>query len=628
MDVEAPQAVPPIPSGTEHPGPDWIVAIGASAGGLEAMRPLLRGLRATGRVAYLIAQHRSATAPEALTEILARECQLPVALIAGGEKPGPDRVYVAPPGHHLEVRDGRLTLGEPTAEGGVVPSIDTLFASLAQGYRDRAVGVLLSGTGHDGTRGAQAIRGAGGRVLVQLPASAGQDAMVESALAAGIVDEALCPEDLAARLNALGEGPRPPRGPAVGGIDDGTLREVLGLVHDATDTDFGHYREPTLRRQTLRRMAALGLTDMQDYLRLLRSDPQEAQSLRQAFMISVSAFFRDSEVFAALGKALDELIAGRQPEEPIRVWVPGCATGEEAYSIAALIAERLDPDGGKGLVGGEAQIFATDLDAEAIRIARAGVYPRAALDSMDPHLRERFFTAGRDTVRVVKALRELCVFAEHDLLRHPSFTHMDLVSCRNVLIYFDPQVQQEVLARFHYALAPGGLLLLGKSECSESVQRLFEPLDGASRIYRRRDLPTPMPNQTRWETTAPPPSRSWPPDQPARDAERAMRDLLLEQICSGQRPGRRPTQALTLPRPRGAVSDPAQGAGGLLPAGTLRSGAAQRGAQRRAPGPPPGPDRGPRARHPGGDRRRDGPGPGRGPPGGTRRLPRARRPWS
>ena len=358
------------------------------------MRPLLRGLVPTGRVAYLVAQHRCPSSGEGLTEILARDCPLPVAAVADGEAIRPDRVYVPPPGHHLEVRTGHLHLTPPTADGGVVPSIDALFASLAETYGPQAVGVLLSGTGHDGTRGAQAIRHAGGLVLAQSLDSAGQGGMVESALAAGTVDEALGPDDLAERLNALGEGPAVPRSVSPrAAVDDDTLGALLALVQEATETDFSQYKEPTLRRQVLRRMASLGLTAAADYLSRVRDDPDEARVLRQRFMISVSAFFRDTEVFAALDQALVGVVAGHPVGEAIRVWVPGCASGEEAYSIAALLAARL---GGQPS-DREVQVFATDLDAAADPrrprrglpqgqrgrggpgVARALLHPRAGL---------------------------------------------------------------------------------------------------------------------------------------------------------------------------------------------------------------------------------------------------------
>ena len=439
----------------------------------------------------------------------------------------PDCVLVTPAGKHAEVHDGRVHLSEPGSEAGVVPSIDRLFESLARGYGDRAIGVLLSGTGHDGTRGAEAIRLAGGRVLVQLPDSATQGGMAQSALSAGIVCDSLTPDGLADWLNDMdreneanpvdGIGPPP--------IDGATLRALLDLVQDATQTDFTRYKEPTLRRQVLRRIAALRLASADDYLRLVRANPGEARLLRQSFMISVTGFFRDAGVFETLRKVLDSLADARQPGESVRVWVPGCATGEEAYSIAAILADRL----GERLSQVEVQVFATDLDTEAIQIARTGVYPRSSLEGLDSRLRERFFTEGRDSARVAKTLRELCVFAEHDLLRHPPFTRMDLVSCRNVLIYFNAALQAELLGRFHYALKPGGLLLLGKSECTETVNRLFEPLDTASRLYRRRDVSSPPLPHAHWGSSVlpPGPAVAASADFRALDTDAAMRDLLL-----------------------------------------------------------------------------------------------------
>ncbi|AUB82017.1 PAS domain S-box protein [Candidatus Thiodictyon syntrophicum] len=506
----------------------WVVGIGSSAGGLEAMRPLVRELRPAGLATYIVAQHFPRASADNLTEILGRDCPLRVKRIEDGEPLRPDQVFVTPPGRHVEVRDGRLRLLEPGADAGVVPSIDTLFESLAQGYGVHAVGVLLSGTGHDGTRGAEAIRRAGGRVLVQRPDSAAQGGMAQSALTAGLANDSLAPQDLAAWLNTIDEEPAgdQPAATALTEIDDQTLKELLTLVAAASQTDFSRYKEATLRRQVLRRMGALRLACPSDYLRFMRANPDEALVLRQHFMISVSAFFRDPGVFAALRGVLGALVAAARPPGPIRVWVPGCAGGEEAYSIAAILADLL----GERLPQVGAQVFATDLDAQAIAAARAGVYPRTRLEGLDAGLCERFFVEGRDALRVSKTLRELCVFAEHDLLRHPPFTHMDLVSCRNVLIYFSAALQEELYAKFHYALNPGGLLLLGKAECGETVSRLFEPVDLESRIYRRRDLPTPPLAHRHWGGAA---SRFAEPSRPpaevrTRDTEGTMHALLVQ----------------------------------------------------------------------------------------------------
>ena len=474
----------------------------------------------------LIAPHEVATIVQ--PDSPRRDCPLRVKRIEDGELLRPDQVFVTPPGRHVEVRDGRLRLLEPGADAGVVPSIDTLFESLAQGYGVYAVGVLLSGTGHDGTRGAEAIRRGGGRVLVQRPDSAAQGGMAQSALTAGLANESLGPEDLAAWLNAVDEEPPGglPTAAALADIDDQTLKELLALVTAASQTDFSRYKEATLRRQILRRIGALRLAGPADYLRVMRANPDEALVLRQHFMISVSTFFRDPAVFAALRGVLETVVAAARPREPIRVWVPGCAGGEEAYSIAAILADLL----GERLPQVGAQVFATDLDAQAITAARAGAYPRTRLEGLDAGLCARFFVEGRDALRVSKTLRELCVFAEHDLLRHPPFTHMDLVSCRNVLIYFSAALQEELYAKFHYALNPGGLLLLGKAECGETVSRLFEPVDLESRIYRRRDLPTPPLAHRHWGGAA---SRFAEPSRPpaagrTRDTEASLHALLSQ----------------------------------------------------------------------------------------------------
>ncbi len=504
----------------------WVVAIGASAGGLEAVRPLLRRLHPTGRVAYVFAQHLPRTGADHLTEILSRGAALQVKPIEHGEVLLPDLFYLAPPGSHVEVRDGRLWLSPPETASGVVPSIDRLFQSLARDCGARAVGVLLSGGGHDGTLGAAAIREAGGRLLIQRPDTARQQAMPESAQAAGPVDESLAPEALAGWLNALGVEPPPAGGPGhpSGGIDDATFAELLALVNGVGRTDFGSYKEATLRRQMRRRMSALGIGAQADYLARVRADPEEQARLAQSLTVSVSALFRDPEVFRTLHRVLAEQVAALPAGDRFRVWVPGCAGGEEVYSIAAILVELL----GERLPDAGVLVFGTDLDARAIETARAGVYPAAVLGGAPPGLRTHFLPALHDLVRVSKTLRECCVFAEHDLLRHPAFPHLDLVSCRNVLMYLDAEAQSRVLARFHYGLNPGGLLLLGTAECGESVGALFEPLDRHSHLYRRRDIASPyVPTEvSRCEVLATPTGapRGAPPRE---EPESALRALIL-----------------------------------------------------------------------------------------------------
>ena len=336
------------------------------------------------------------------------------------------------------------------------------------------------------------------------------------------------PEPVDAEGTPLGQ-PGPPaeaaaeRAPA--GIDDRTFADLLALVNEANRTDFGRYKEATLQRQMRRRMTALGIGTAADYVAYVQANPEEQGLLAQHLTVSVSAFFRDPEVFRTLRDALAQRIAAAPEGGPIRVWVPGCAGGEEAYSIAAILADLL----GERLPDYGVQVFGTDLDAQAIATARAGLYPVSSLEGLAPGLRERFLPERRDLVRVSKTLRECCLFAEHDLLRHPPFSRLDLVSCRNVLIYLDADAQAQVLARFHHGLNPGGLLLLGKAESGDAASGLFEPLDPSHRLYRRRDVATPILLHESWPKagTTPAAAGAARGAPKAEDAEAGLRDLIL-----------------------------------------------------------------------------------------------------
>ncbi|MDS4069504.1 MAG: PAS domain S-box protein, partial [Candidatus Competibacter sp.] len=507
------------------------VGIGASAGGLEALRPLIARLSPTGRTVYFLALHQLADQPSALTELLAHDARLAVRTAVDGQPVAPDRVWVIPPGWDLTVRGECIRLAAPPADAHS-PSIDRLFVSLAESYGDRAVGVLLSGTGHDGTEGGKAIHAAGGRVIVQRPASAQYADLPAAAIQAGIVERQLDIAEIADYLNALDEAPVVPAPPATesSSPDTATLfQELLQRVLEATRMDATHYKEGTLRRQIERRMAALRLPSLEDYLGFVRVNPDEIRLLQQSFIISVTDFFRDPSVFGLLRRAIAGLVAAKQPGDAIRAWVPGSATGEEAYSIAIVLADVL----GERLAQFDVRVLATDLDPNAIQTARAGVYPRSALENLDADLRERYFVSQGRALRVGRAIRERCVFASHDLVHQPPFLGLDLISCRNVLIYFQPGLQDEMLARFHYALNRDGLLLLGQSETASAASTLFEPLDGQYRLYRRRNVPTP---RLHFSPHSALPSRAQQSSSPgsverASSPESAMRECLLREYA-------------------------------------------------------------------------------------------------
>jgi two-component system CheB/CheR fusion protein len=469
----------------------YLVAIGASAGGLRALSPIVEGLACRGVAAYVLAQHLSPSHASHLAEILGGHSQLAIIEASHGANLLPDHLYVCPPGRDIRVVGGHLELRAPDTAAFVSPSIDQLFASAAEAFGDKAVGVILSGSGHDGTAGAAALRAAGGLVIVQAPEEAGQDSMPNAVLAER--DDVLCGSSaqISDWLNGLEtlrerfEAQRPEP-------DSTPFAEVLERVAQATGLDLGQYKEATLRRQVAKRCRALGFDALESYLAYLRGDAEELAQLHRSFLISVSSFFRDPSAFLALEAALRQLIASKQEGDSIRAWIPACATGEEAYSVVILLGELL----GDRLGRFEVKVFATDIDQEALHLARAGVYPADKLARLAAERRERWFQRQEGGWRVQKPARELCVFSAHDVTGDPPFIHMDLISCRNLLIYFKPAQQEALLNAFHHALKPGGLLLLGKSESAGANSRLFEAIDSHEKLYRRRavaSLPQPRP---------------------------------------------------------------------------------------------------------------------------------------
>ncbi|MBU1362309.1 MAG: PAS domain S-box protein [Gammaproteobacteria bacterium] len=465
-----------------------VVAFGASAGGLQALRPIIRGLKRQGTAVYVVAHHMSPKHPSNLPELLADRSETTVVQARNGERLLADHVYVCPPGHHIEVRGSYLALTTYDETDHITPSVDLLFQSVAESFGDRAVAVIVSGSGHDGTAGAGAINAMRGTVIVQLPEEAVQPGMPEAAIAAGVVDLIGGVDQIADWLNQV-DGLKEVRNAEALDANTQTFAELFRRVTAATGLDLDQYKENTLRRQTIRRCRALDMDSLEEYLAHVTAQPDELQRLQQSFMISVSSFFRDPAAFEALEKTLRRLVAGKVPGDSIRVWVPGCATGEEPYSIAILLAEIL----AERLTSFAVHVFATDIDQGALELARVGVYPSEGLDGLSAERQERWFAQEGGDWRIKKAIRELCVFSLHDVTAHPPFIKMDLISCRNLLIYFKPEQQTELINTFHYALNPDGLLLLGRSESTGFNSPLFESLDGGQKVYRRRAGTAPRP---------------------------------------------------------------------------------------------------------------------------------------
>ncbi len=465
-----------------------IVGIGASAGGIDAVSRLLRRLPADSGLAFVVIQHLAPRRPSQLSVVLARATAMPVVEAENGMRPEADHVYVIPPGVDLAIRDRRLVVGA-TERGRKTPrSIDLFLRSLAEEEQDRAIGVVLSGTGSDGTEGLRAVRAEGGIALVEDPATARFSGMPESAIAAGAADRVLTIEELARELTELSRAPalRDRGGSNASHLlasgDDPLVSEIFGLVRGHSGSDFSEYKSTTFRRRLARRMLIRRAETLHSYLLILRAEPAEVEALCRDILIHVTEFFRDPAAFDALARQVVPRILERHANgTPIRIWVPGCSTGEEVYSIAICLLEALGGHGERVPI----QIFGTDLSAEMIERARSGAYPEAAVRGLGPDRLDRFFTRTEGGYCIGKPIRNLCVFVRHDLTRDPPFARLDLISCRNVLIYFSAALQRRVVPLFHYCLNPGGFLLLGHAEAIAGFRNLFASVDKASKLFSK-----------------------------------------------------------------------------------------------------------------------------------------------
>lgn len=457
-----------------------IVAIGASAGGLEAVSRLLHDLSPDLPFSYVVLQHVSPTHKSLLPEILARETNMRVCAMLDGEGPEPGVVYVVPPNTNAEIRDGRFQVRQARPEIFPKPSVNDFFLSQAAECGEHSIGVVVSGTGSDGTAGLRAIMAAGGVTLVQDPETAKYDGMPRSAIGADVADFVLSPEGIAKQLEKLARLQLPvPHHEPENDVPD----ELLELLSSRRNMDFSGYKLGTISRRLRRRMVATGLSSVQEYIQLAHATPAELDNLARDILISVTAFFRDASAFDALVPQVERLC--REAAEngtDIRAWVAGCATGEEAYSIAILFDEALIRLG----ISAPVQVFATDIDDDALAVARRGVYPAAALDILSEERLSRYFVQKEEQYEVGKRLRDMIVFARHNLVSDPPFLRIDLVTCRNVLIYFDSGLQQQVLKRFHFALVPQGLLFLGRSESVGQTDSLYKALDRRERLFAKQ----------------------------------------------------------------------------------------------------------------------------------------------
>ena len=472
-----------------------IVGIGASAGGLAALEEFFRDIPPDSGLAYLVVQHLDPTQKAMLAELLQRVTTIPVREAEHGKRVTPNCVYVIPPNTELSLNGGVLRLDKPSEPRGMRLPINILFSSLARAQGERAIAVVLSGMGSDGTLGLQAVKAMGGLIVVQQPDTAQFDSMPTSAIASGCADIIAPPSalpghifDYIARLpeprntDAQGQSGAPiPAAPEVN-----PLQEIFKLLQERTRHDFSHYKPNTLNRRIERRMAIHAIATPALYAEFLRHNKQEVDLLFKELLIGVTSFFRDAPVWQQLADVtLPDLLARRAPGDKLRAWVVGCSTGEEAYSLAMVFAEvtdRLSPYQDCSL-----QIFASDLSPDAIATARRGQYPSSISDAVSPERLAQFFTAHEGSYRVTKRIRDMVLFAQHDVILDPPFTKLDLLTCRNLMIYFDATLQRRLLPLFHYSLRSGGVVLLGSSETMGRFNHLFSTLESKLRLYLRQD---------------------------------------------------------------------------------------------------------------------------------------------
>lgn len=461
-----------------------VVVIGSSAGGLEATTELLEGLEIDLGMAYVVISHLAPDHESMLPELLQKRTAMPVQPVVDGLRLRPDHVYVIPPNANMGIVDGILTLRKPrsVAKKGFHP-INEFMIALAEAYQMNAIGIVLSGTANDGTLGLKAIKAGGGWTFAQDDSAKFSD-MPWHAQETGAVDFVMPPAAIAAELALLRRHPVAKVVAASG--DPGSskgLSEILSLIRIRTGVDFNQFKRATIMRRILRRLVLHKLPDHESYARLLKEDPREMDMLFEDLLINVTSFFREGRFHEVLKERILPKLAGSEElGRMLRIWVAGCSSGEEAVSIAITVLEYFRATGRAPRV----QIFATDLDPKMVEKARTGIYGTAAMESVSPVNMSRYFTKLGNGYQVVKAIREICVFAQHDLLKDPPFSRMDLISCQNVLIYLNNAAQRKVLHNFHYALLPEGFLCLGRSESVNAAGDLFSPGDKEDKVFNKR----------------------------------------------------------------------------------------------------------------------------------------------
>ncbi len=478
-----------VPAEVISSGPDYVVGIGSSAGGLEALEGLVAALEPGHRAAIVIAQHLAPQHPSLLADLLARTTSLEVVTAVDDTPLAAAVIAIAPPGHDILVTANMIKVVDAASGIGPSPSIDRLLDSIAQAWGEHGVGVILSGTGADGAYGMRAIKAADGLTIVQSPQTAKFEGMPRAALAFGVGDLVLPPTEIGERISHLGAAEADWIGELLPIPGPDVMTSIVAELRRSTGIDFSRYKESTLQRQIQRRMSILQVSEIDDYLPLILADQSESLALMNGMLVTVSSFFRDAEAFAALREQLRPLMSGFPRTEQMRIWVPGCATGEEVYSIAMIVSSLLgDPID----LAQRLKIFGTDLDEAALGVARRGAYPNVSLSSVPEEMRTRYLNPSPQGVEVTLELREVVVFARHNVAQDPPFARLDVISCRNTLIYFTAPLQHRVLQMFAYALRAGGLLFLGASEALAADTAGFDTIDATYRIFvRTRETVTP-----------------------------------------------------------------------------------------------------------------------------------------
>ncbi len=479
-----PIAVPE--NGEENTGTGlFIIGVGASAGGLEALSDFLSHLPPMiDNIAIVVVQHLSPTYKSMLVQLLSKQTPLQVVEIKNDMAVEAGKVYITPPDSEIGITNGVMHLTKPLMSIGPKPSVDGFFHSLALEKREHAIGIILSGTGSDGAKGIRRIKELGGYTVAQDPQTAKYDGMPVSAIETGQIDLILPPDKMGEELFALISDPENSRPLSkLPEIKMDSLQQIFGLLSRRTGTDFGQYKPTTILRRLEKRLDALRISSVDNYLKFIEENPEEVETLFKTILIGVTNFFRDTEAFKELEKFLAKIISNKVPGETVRIWAPGCASGEEAYSIAISLSKLL----GSRLNDYHIQIFATDIDDRAITFSRRGLYPESSMSHVPPEIMEQYFVREGADFKLSKLVRSMVMFSKHDVTNNPPFVKLDMICCRNLLIYFSTTLQKHVIPLFHYSLNPNGLLFLGKSENIGQFSDLFITMDSRNKIFQRRN---------------------------------------------------------------------------------------------------------------------------------------------